>query len=49
MFSPRLLEITVGYWGGTTSYRMEVTALGPHELKIRIHHGADSTSSGKMD
>ena len=33
-----LLEITVGYWGGTTSYRMEIVSLSYDELKISYHY-----------
>lgn len=33
-----LLEITVGYWGGTTSYRIEIVSLSYYELKISYHY-----------
>ncbi len=36
--SKNLLEIIVGYWGGTTSYQMEIVSLSSDELKIVYHH-----------
>lgn len=36
--SESLLEITVGYWGGTTSYRMEIVSLDSADLQVRFHH-----------
>jgi hypothetical protein len=36
--SESLLEITVGYWGGTTSYRMEIVSLGSADLHVRFHY-----------
>ena len=36
--SDSLLEITVGYWGGTTSYQMEIVSLSSDELKILYHY-----------
>jgi hypothetical protein len=36
--SRKLLEITVGYWGGTTSYHMEIVSRSPEELKIVYHY-----------
>ncbi|MFQ6091227.1 MAG: YCF48-related protein [bacterium] len=36
--SQNLLDITVGYWGGITSYQMEIVSLTPGELKILYHY-----------
>ena len=36
--SESLLEITVRYWGGITSYRMEIVSLSSDELKISCHY-----------
>ena len=36
--SENLLEITVGYWGGTTSYLMEIVSLYNNQLKIIYHY-----------
>ena len=36
--SENLLEITVGYWGGTTSYKIEIVSLSSDELKIQYHY-----------
>lgn len=36
--SENLLEIAVGYWGGTTSYQMEIVSLSSDELKIVRRH-----------
>lgn len=36
--SDSLLKINVGYWGGTTSYQMEIVSLNPDELKILYHY-----------
>ena len=36
--SDSLLKINVGYWGGTTSYQMEIVSLSSHELKILYHY-----------
>jgi hypothetical protein len=36
--SDSLLEIAVGYWGGTTSYRMEIVSISYDELKISYHY-----------
>ncbi|MCP5006239.1 MAG: hypothetical protein GY941_20210 [Planctomycetes bacterium] len=35
--SNNLLKITVGYWGGTTSYQMEIVSLSDDEMRISIH------------
>ncbi len=36
--SESLLKINVGYWGGTTSYQMEIVSLSSDELKIIYHY-----------
>lgn len=36
--SENLLEIIVGYWGGTTSYQMEIISLSSDELRILYHY-----------
>ncbi len=36
--SDSLLEITVGYWGGTTSYQMKIVSLSSQELKILYYY-----------
>jgi len=36
--SKNMLEITVGYWGGTISYQMEIVSLSSDELKIVKHY-----------
>jgi hypothetical protein len=36
--SDSLLKIKVGYWGGTTSYQMEIVSLSSDELKILYHY-----------
>lgn len=36
--SEDLLEIEVGYWGGTMTYQLEIIELGAEELKVRYHY-----------
>lgn len=36
--SESLLDIIVGYWGGTMSYKMEIVSLSSDELKILYHY-----------
>ena len=33
--SDSLIEITVGYWGGTMNYQIRIVSLGAEELRIR--------------
>ena len=39
--SDSLLDITVGYWGGTMTYQMRIVALDTEELKIRYLYSND--------
>ena len=39
--SDSLLDITVGYWGGTITYQMRIVALDKEELKIRYLYSND--------
>lgn len=43
--SDSLLEVTVGYWGGTITYQMRVISLDNEQLTIRYQFGEDRTSS----
>lgn len=38
MASESLIDITVGYWGGTISYQIEIVSLSFDELRIRYHY-----------
>lgn len=37
--SDSLLEITVGYWGGTINYQMRIVSLDEQNLRIRYLYG----------
>jgi len=41
--SDSLLEVTVGYWGGTMTYQMRVIAIDNEQLVIRYQYGEDRT------
>jgi hypothetical protein len=43
--SDSLIEITVGYWGGTMNYQIRITSLEQDELKIRYLYGEDRAES----
>jgi len=43
--SDSLLEITVGYWGGTINYQIRIVSLYPDELAIRYLYTADMTNA----
>jgi hypothetical protein len=36
--SDSLIDITVDYWGGTTSYQMEIVSLSSGKMKILYHY-----------
>ncbi|MEN8203621.1 MAG: hypothetical protein ABFS28_13575 [Bacteroidota bacterium] len=42
--SDSLLDITVGYWGGTMTYQMRIVSLSAEELKIRYLYTYDRES-----
>jgi hypothetical protein len=31
-----LIQIRVGYWGGTTSYKLDIKSVSPTTLKVQI-------------
>jgi hypothetical protein len=39
--SDSLLEVTVGYWGGTMTYQMRILSLDEEQLVIRYLYGED--------
>lgn len=39
--SDSLLEVTVGYWGGTMTYQMRIVSLDEEQLSIRYLYGED--------
>ena len=39
--SDSLIEVTVGYWGGTMNYQIRIVSLGPEELQIRYLYTDD--------
>lgn len=39
--SDSLLEVTVGYWGGTMTYQMRIVSLDEQQLAIRYLYGED--------
>jgi len=43
--SDSLLEITVGYWGGTINYQMRIVSLERDTLKIRYLYGENRADS----
>lgn len=43
--SDSLLEITVGYWGGTMTYQIRIVSLEPDELAIRYLYTTDMAES----
>jgi hypothetical protein len=43
--SDSLLDITVGFWGGTINYQMRIVTLGDDILKVRYLYGEDRANS----
>jgi hypothetical protein len=43
--SDSLLEITVGYWGGTINYQIRIVSLDADELAIRYLYTVDMTDA----
>jgi hypothetical protein len=43
--SDSLLDITVGFWGGTINYQMRIVTLNEDILKVRYLYGEDRASS----
>ncbi|MCK4747370.1 MAG: hypothetical protein KAT15_10055 [Bacteroidales bacterium] len=43
--SDSLLEITVGYWGGTMTYQMRIVSLDQEQLRIRYLYAEDRALS----
>ena len=46
--SDSLLEITVGYWGGTMTYQMRIVSLEQDQLAIRYLYTEDRVQSAKI-
>lgn len=43
--SDSLLEVTVGYWGGTMTYQMRIVSLDEEQLSIRFLYGEDRATA----
>ncbi len=43
--SDSLLEVTVGYWGGTMTYQMRIVSLDAEQLSIRYLYGEDRATA----
>jgi hypothetical protein len=44
--SDSLLDITVGYWGGTMTYQMRIISLDEESLRIRILYADNRVNAG---